>query len=92
MITKEQAIKLGNGEIREEIHCTFRQECKKTIGKRGGVQITLDRVRVSGKCKTWKTRPNEFRLPVKFGLYQSLAITNDNCESFHLASDCPIKE
>lgn len=36
------------------------------------------RVRVSGKCKTWRTRPNEYRLPVKFGLYQSLYITHAN--------------
>lgn len=26
------------------------------------------RCRVNGKCKTWKTRPNEFSLPVKYGL------------------------
>lgn len=43
---------------------------------------TAVRVRVSGKCKTWKTRPEEFRLPVKYGLYQSLAITHENCGDF----------
>lgn len=37
------------------------------------------RVRVSGKCKTWKTRPTEFRLPVKYGLYGHHAITHENC-------------
>jgi hypothetical protein len=26
------------------------------------------RARVNGKCLTWKTRPEEFRLPVKHGL------------------------
>jgi hypothetical protein len=36
------------------------------------------RVRVSGRCKTWSTRPDEFRLPVKFGLYQSFYITHHN--------------
>jgi len=36
------------------------------------------RVRVSGKCKTWKTRPNEFRLPVKYGFSENLYITHDN--------------
>lgn len=34
------------------------------------------RCRVSGACKTWKTRPNDFRLPVKHGLKQSFYITN----------------
>ena len=29
------------------------------------------RVRPSGKMKTWKTRPDEFRVPWKFGLYNS---------------------
>ena len=40
------------------------------------------RVRVSGKCKTWRSRPNEFRLPVKFGLNQSLYITHDNAGEY----------
>lgn len=44
------------------------------------------RVRVTGRCKTWKTRPLEFRLPVKYGLYQSLAITHENFHEF-LVSD-----
>lgn len=26
------------------------------------------RCRINGKCKLWKTRPDEFRLPVKYGL------------------------
>ncbi len=40
------------------------------------------RVRVSGKCQTWKTRPNEFKLPVKYGLYESGYITNDNASEW----------
>ncbi len=36
------------------------------------------RVRVTGKCRAWKTRPEEFQLPVKFGLYKSLYIDNRN--------------
>lgn len=27
------------------------------------------RARANGKCKTWKTRPTEFLLPVKHGMY-----------------------
>ena len=35
-------------------------------------------VRVTGACKTWKTRPDEFRLPVKYGLRDSGYIDHDN--------------
>lgn len=34
------------------------------------------RCRVSGACKTWKTRPNDFKLPVKHGLKHSFYIIN----------------
>lgn len=34
------------------------------------------RVRVNGKPKTWKTRPNEVRVPWKYGLYEYGAITH----------------
>lgn len=36
------------------------------------------RVRPSGKLQTWKTRPGEFRLPVKHGMYQNGEITHHN--------------
>ena len=36
------------------------------------------RVFVNGKCQTWKTRPDEFRLPVKYGLRNCLDITDKN--------------
>jgi len=87
-ITKEQAIALGNGTLRDEIHCEVVRTCTRTVGPRGGVDVRIVRVRPSGRCQTWKTRPEEFRLPVKYGLYESGEITHRNCESFHLASDC----
>lgn len=87
-ISKEQAIALGNGTLRDEIHCEVVRTCKRTVGPRGGVDVQIVRVRPSGKCQTWKTRPNEFRLPVKYGLYESSAITQNNADLFHLASDC----
>lgn len=46
---------------------------------------TAVRVRVSGRCKTWVTRPTEFRLPVKYGFSRSLAITHENANDFLLA-------
>ncbi len=40
------------------------------------------RVRRNGKTQTWKTRPNEFRIPVKYGLYEYYNITQDNCHEW----------
>jgi len=70
-----------------EIHV---ETCKRTVGPRGGVKVDQVRVRVSGRCQTWKTRPEAFRLPVKFGLRTSLSIEPHNAHLFHLASDCPL--
>lgn len=39
---------------------------------------TPARCRVNGKCKTWKTRPTEFRLPVKHGLRNCFYIDENN--------------
>lgn len=33
-------------------------------------------VRRNGATKTWKTRPGEFRIPVKYGLYEYFYITD----------------
>lgn len=40
--------------------------------------------RASGKCKTWKTRPEEFKLPIKHGLYDYSYIDNTNCHLFEV--------
>lgn len=42
------------------------------------------RVRVTGKCKTWKTRPNEFKLPVARGLYEHGYITHENSQEWNV--------
>lgn len=36
------------------------------------------KVRRNGKTKTWKTRPTEFQIPAKYGLYEFFYITQDN--------------
>lgn len=36
------------------------------------------RCRRNGACKTWVTRPGEFRLPVKYGLKECFYITHAN--------------
>jgi hypothetical protein len=55
VITKEQAVNLRRGQV---LYSTTRRASDGTPLK----------VRVNGKCVVWKTRPNEFRLPVKSGL------------------------
>lgn len=86
MINKQTAETLGYGA---NIHYTGRHECAKIVGPRGGVTEHVTRVRVTGRCQTWKTRPDAFRLPVKHGLRESGAITEANAQDWHLASDCP---
>ena len=44
---------------------------------------TPARCRVNGKCKTWKTRPDDFRLPVKYGLKQCFYITPLNASEWY---------
>jgi hypothetical protein len=85
-MTKEQA--MDQKTQYAEIHYTGKHKCTKTIGPRGGETIKITRVRASGKCQTWKRDQNRFRLPVKYGLYESYEINQDNCEDFHLASEC----
>lgn len=36
------------------------------------------RVRISGKMQTWKTRPGEFRVPWKFGMYDNGEFNHNN--------------
>jgi len=49
---------------------------------------TCVRWRVNGAVKTWKTRPNEFRIPVKHGMYDFGYITEKNYHLFHLNGTC----
>ena len=42
------------------------------------------KARRSGKTKTWKTRPNEFRIPVKYGFKHSFYITQNNCQGWQI--------
>ena len=55
MITKEQAVNLYHGQVLYH-------------GINRNADGTPERWRVNGKCKIWKTRPDEFRLPLKYGL------------------------
>jgi len=72
MITKQIAERLSPGTI---LH-------HRTMKGSDGSPV---RCRVNGRCKTWVTRPDEFRLPVKYGLYQCFYITLDNAAEWTVA-------
>ena len=41
---------------------------------------SAQRWRVNGKVKTWKTRPNEVRVPLKHGLYSYDYLTHNDLD------------
>ena len=84
MITKEHALTANT------FHYTGRHDCVRTIGPRGGITERITRVRRSGKTQIWKTRPDQFRVPVKFGLCESAEITHTNATDWHTAENCPL--
>ena len=83
MVTKDQAL------TENDFHYGI---CTQAIGPRGGKTIKQVRVRRNGKTQTWKTRPNDFRIPIKCGLYEYGEITQTNADQFHTAKDCPLAE
>lgn len=83
MITRDQALTAD----------TFHHgECRTDVGPRGGVKFTVERWRRNGSTKTWKTRPDDFQVPIKYGLRGYAYITEGSASAFHVASDCPIDE
>lgn len=86
MVTRQQ---LTSAHWSAEFHYTGRQECRLDVGPRGGVKVTVTRCRTNGALRTWKTRPNDFRLPIKHGMRDYGEIVPSNATHFHLASECP---
>lgn len=72
MITKDIATALSHGKILHSV----------TLKNADG---TPTRARVNGKCKTWKTRVDEFSLPVKHGLKTCFYIDNTNAQHWIVA-------
>lgn len=52
---------------------------------------TAMRAKVSGQVKTWKTRPNEVKIPYKRGLYEHGYITERDLKDFSLKEPAPRK-
>jgi hypothetical protein len=74
MITKEDALKLSYGS---RLYFLDKTESR------------VLECRVSGKVKTWKTRPNDWYAPVKYGLYENAHIGTggENPERFYLTRE-----
>lgn len=65
MLTKQIAVTLRHGQILNHVTRTNKK----------GEPLHC---RVNGVCKVWKTKPDEFQLPVKAGLYEYGYITAEN--------------
>lgn len=46
------------------------------------------RWRRNGKTQVWKTRPGEFRVPIKYGLYSYDQLTHLNADRMHAEDAC----
>jgi hypothetical protein len=47
------------------------------------------RVRRNGRTRTWKTRPDEFVLPVKWGMRDQFSIHEIDADCWNVADKCP---
>lgn len=80
MLTKDQAL---TADTFHEGPCSF------TVGPRGGTALKIHEWRRNGKTQTWKTRPEDYRVPVKHGLYAYGQLTPINAYAVHCPEDCP---
>jgi hypothetical protein len=84
-ITKHQAV------TADEFHYG---SCSRSVGPRGGITEHVEHWRRNGATQTWKRRPDDFRIPVKYGLYRYSQIRSDyyDLNKWHVADDCPLLE
>lgn len=84
-LTKDEALRVN------ELHYTGTGMCHANLGPRGGVTIHVVRVRRNGATQTWKTRPMEWRMPVKYGMRSrdQFSITQTDAVNYHPAERCP---
>lgn len=65
-------------------------ECIRTVGPRGGERTRIVEYRRNGETKVWKTRPTDFRVPIKWGGCSYAYLTQGNAHLFHAEGDCPL--
>ena len=82
MITKDEALILGDRWGNSTLyHVSLRNSDGSPV-----------RCRVNGRCKIWKTRPDDFRLPVKYGLRECFYITPSNAHEWVMDEEEAKKE
>ena len=90
-LTKEDAVS------KNEFHLTHRygtlDGCRK-IQKPRSIQKRVVQVRRNGRTQTWKTRPEEWRVPVKYGIRapDQFSITQHEADNWHTPEQCPVKD
>lgn len=94
MITKAQALDESIREFHYGPRCDQIVDANTSVSKMAKPhpksRPNVERWRRNGATKTWKTRPNEFRIPVKWGLRDYSYITELNAHEFHVIDDCPL--
>ncbi len=65
-------------------------ECSERVGPKGGRYVKREQWRRNGKNQTWVTRPEEFRIPIKYGMRSYDEIKAGNVDRFHAEDDCPL--
>lgn len=88
-LTKEEENKMKHTPITLEQAKTLRYRQILAMNDQFNADRTCVRWRVNGAVKTWKTRPNEFRIPVKHGMYDFDYVDQDNIGMFHIYGTCP---
>lgn len=66
--------------------------CWRKTGPKGGVKQQTIEVRRNGGVQTWKTRPDEFRMPVKYGIRarDQFSVTHNDAWQYHTPDKCPL--
>jgi hypothetical protein len=77
-MTLEQAKSLKHGDILH--HSAYKNK-----------DGSCERWRVNGCVQTWKRNPERVRVPIKRGLYEYGAVTEWNCELYHVSDECKIR-
>lgn len=91
MVTKEQAMTARNFlQTREATKVGTPHFDNGRLVQNYNLQKTTDlskpnKWRANGKCQTWKTRPDEFKLPIKYGLREYGYLTHENAHLFEVA-------
>lgn len=81
-------ITFAQAKTANEFH--FAKMCRFSTGPKSGITYRFEVWRRNGRTKTWKTRPGEFQIPVKYGLYSFDYITHNMAADFHVAEECPV--